>query len=192
MITRSDLAAIRSFLGHPRRDEALIGLLTCLAAVLGFGMGILEGDLERERRLLSVLDRRLGHLAVPVDETPVGGSLDAEGVLPSLVEGVEGARAWVRSLRGMAAENGLGIRFRWGDSVRPVPGGPEVDHVGLVVELDSSPSRHGATARMCGLLRWLGPGRPPFELVRLRWTGSGHGLTGVVVEGRLWIRRTNP
>ncbi len=187
-----DLAAIQSLFGHPRRGDLLVGLVTCCAAGVGIWLGAASSGLEHQQRCLTVLARRCEALKESSDEEWRMDAVDSERVLAALPEDVGGARVWAQRLREAAAEAGLGIRFRWGDSVRPMAARPDVEHVGLVVELDSSSAKQGATTRMQGFLQQLDLGRPPFELGRLRWTGVGRGLAGVVVEGRLWIRRSEP
>lgn len=190
MKPRFDLAAMQSLFGHPRRGDLLVGLLTCCAAGVGFWLGAASSGLDHQRRSLTVLARKCDAITEPSDEVWRVEAMDSERIRAALVEDVGGARVWAQRLREAAAEAGLGIRFRWGDSVRPTPVRPDVEHVGLVIELDSSSAKQGATARMQGFLQQLDSGRPPFELGRLRWTGAGRGLSGVVVEGRLWIRRS--
>ena len=185
-----DLAAIQSLFEHPRRGDLLVGLVTCGAAGVGIWLGAASSGLEHQQRCLTVLARRCEALTESSDEEWRMEAMDSERVLAALPEDVGGARVWAQRLHEGAAEAGLGIRFRWGDSVRPMPARPDVEHVGLVIELDSSSAKQGATTRMQGFLRQLDLGRPPFELGRLRWTGAGRGLAGVVMEGRLWIRRS--
>ncbi len=185
-----DLAAMQSLFGHPRRGDRLVGLVTCCAAGVGIWLGAASSGLEHQQRSLTVLARRCEALAESSDEEWRMEAMDSERVLAALAQDVGGARVWAQRLREAAAAAGLGIRFRWGDSVRPISARPDVERVGLVIELDVSPAKHGATARMQDFLQQLDLGRPPFELGRLRWTGAGRGLAGLVVEGRLWIRRS--
>ena len=170
----------------------IIGLLACGAAFFGFKLGGSQVALEWEQRRLAVVDRKLETQTEFPDDICASDTGEAERILEDLVDGVEGARAWVRTLRQAAAEAGLEMRIRWGESARPIPAVSNLEQVMVVIEMDSSASTHGATRRMTGFLRGLRIGRPPFEVSRVRWTGLGRGLVGVVLEGRLWIRRSEP
>lgn len=190
MKPRFNMAAMQFLFGHPRRGDLLVGLVTCCTAGVGIWLGAASSGLEHQQQCLTVRVRQCEVLTESSDEEWRMEAMDSERVLKALAEDVGGVRVWAQRLREAAAEAGLGIRFRWGDSVRPMPARPDVEHVGLVIELDSSSAKQGATGRMQGFLRQLDLGRPPFELGRLRWTGAGRGLAAVVVEGRLWIRRS--
>lgn len=190
MKSRLDLGWMASLLRHPRMGNAVLGLLACCAALAGFRLGMLQSELDREQQRLAVLKQRLETVHRSPDEVWGTAGMDEEQVLGGLVDGVEGARAWVRSLRQAAAEAGIVMRLRWGDSARPMSGMPKVEYVQVVIGLDLSSTKHRPASRIKSLLQYLGVEKPPFELSRLHWTGSGHGLTGVVVEGRLWIRRS--
>ena len=156
-----DLAAMQSLFGHPRRGDLLVGLVTCCAAGVGIWLGAASSGLEHQQRCLTVLARRCEALTKSSDEEWRMEAVDSERVLAALPDDVGGARVWAQRLREAAAEAGLGIRFRWGDSVRPMPVRPDVEHVALVIELDSSSAKQGATARMQGFVQQLDLGRPP-------------------------------
>jgi len=181
---------VRDLLRHPKRLEVLVVLIGLGAASSGFQLGRAQSALDEERQRLRVLNRRVesgvARLGNGVSDVP----LEGEDVLEDLLDGVEGVRTWVAGLSRAAEEAECRLRLRWGDSVRPLPGRPEVEHVEVTLELESAPTSPETTVRMDGVLEHIGMERPPFEVSRIRWTGSGAGLRGVVVEGRLWIRNT--
>jgi len=181
---------VRDLLRHPKRLEVLVVLVGLGAASSGFHLGRAQSALDEERQRLRLLNRRLESGVASFGDAALDVPLEGEDILGDLLDGLEGVRTWVTGLRRAAEEAGFRLRLRWGDSGRPLPGRPEVEHVEVTLELESAPTSPEATVQMDGVLERLGMDRPPFEVSRIRWTGSGAGLRGVVVEGRLWIRNT--
>jgi hypothetical protein len=181
---------IRDLLRHPRRLEVLVGLVGLVAAASGFQLGRAQSTLDEERHRLTVLNRRVESGVTSLGDGASDAPLEGENILEDLLDGVDGVRTWVTGVRRAAKEAGFRLRLRWGDSGQPLPGRPEVEHVEVILELESAPTSPEATVQMDGVLEHLDMERPPFEISRIRWTGSGAGLRGVVVEGRLWIRNT--
>ena len=182
---------ISHLLRHPKRFAGILGLVGFVVAALGFQLGRSQFLLDGERQRLEELNRCVESGVASLDETLSGAPLAGEEILQDLVGGVDGVRAWVGGLRRAAGEAGFRMRIRLGDSGRPLVGRPEVEQVEVTLELELAATTTDATARMERVLERLVLERPPFELSRVRWTGSGAGLRGVVVEGRLWIRTSD-
>jgi hypothetical protein len=179
---------VRSLLRQPKRLEVLVALIGLGAAVSGFQLGRAQSALDGERQRLGVLNRRMDSGVASLKEAASDVPLEDEDILEDLLNGEEGVRTWVTGLRRAAEAAGFRLRLRWGNSGRPLPGRPEVEHVEVILDLESASPNPEATVQMDGVLEHLGMERPPFEVSRVRWTGSGAGLRGVLVEGRLWIR----
>jgi hypothetical protein len=182
---------ISPLLRHPMRFAVILVLVGFGAAASGFQLGRAQLLLDGERQRLEVLDRWVGSGVASLGDVLSDLPLAGEEILQDLVEGVDGVRAWVGGCRRAAEEAGFRMRIRWGDSGRPLPGRPEIEQVEVILELESVSTTPDATARMEGVLERLAMDRPPFELSRVRWTGSGAGLRVVIVEGRLWIRTSD-
>lgn len=179
---------MRNLLAHPRADEVMLGLIGLGVAVSAFEWGREQSALEREQRRLRMLDQRVDSWMESHAGTLLGRPFDAEEVIDGFVDGVEGGRVWIDGLRRVVEAAGFRMRLRCGAPVRPSLGLREVAHVDVTVELESPSKNPDAVVRVEGILDHLGMEGPPFELQRVRWSGSGSGLSGVVLEGRLWIR----
>ena len=178
-------------LRHLKSVDVAVGLIGCGVLAAGFGLGRSQASHGLEHQRLGAVNQRLDSRMASLGETWADVPSAGEVVLGELVDGVDGARAWVKGLRQAADRTGFRMRLRWGDPGQPLPVRPEVESVPVIIELESGSVNAGATARMEGFLKYLGMERPPFELSRVQWTGSGAGLRGVLVEGRLWIRNSD-
>lgn len=178
---------MRNLLAHPHGGNVMLGLIGLGVAASGFEWGRAQSTLEDERQRLLILNRRMDSWMESHSGTLLGSPFDAEEVIDGFVDGVEGGRVWIAGLRRVVEAAGFRMRLRCGAPVRPSVGLPEVAHVDVTVEMESSSKYPDAVVRVEGVLDHLGMEGPPFELHRVRWSGSGSGLSGVVLEGRLWI-----
>ena len=180
------------------RPLVVVGIVTLLAFGLLVGsitrLVQLSAELHRTREAVVRQQDLMGQWQEDLRQVAAEGLEDRfRNFAGQLPEDAVGVRDWLTEVQCLASNRRLVVSPTWGDA--EIISGPLGRFEKVKVTLEVRPDEDLGKAKTAAVVRWLRDldlDQPPWELIRVHFSGTNQGLALAVVTGNLWIRASEP